>query len=219
MNRIYLVRHGENTANLTLEFSHRKIDYSLTAKGVMQARQTAEFFRRETIHEIFSSPLKRAVETAKIIAEPHGLPVQAMEAFREVNVGDLEGQKPTTALWAQHDEIIASWKGGHPEVCFPGGEDYPTLFNRIASGLKEILAGKDGRNIIICGHGGIFSFTLRDLCTGLDRSVLEMGIMPNCSVTQLDAYVEGGRLAARMVSFSSIAHLNGDAAKLAIGRP
>ena len=37
MNRIYLVRHGENTANLTKEFSHRRVDYSLTPKGILQA--------------------------------------------------------------------------------------------------------------------------------------------------------------------------------------
>ena len=41
MNHLYLVRHGENVANLTKEFSCCKVDYSLTAKGVLQAQQTA----------------------------------------------------------------------------------------------------------------------------------------------------------------------------------
>ena len=44
-NTIYLVRHGENTANITKEFSYKLVDYSLTAKGVQQAEQTAEYFK------------------------------------------------------------------------------------------------------------------------------------------------------------------------------
>ena len=68
MNRLYLVRHGENPANLTKEFSYRRVDYGLTPKGVLQARQTAEFFKGKAVHAVYSSPLKRAAETAGIIA-------------------------------------------------------------------------------------------------------------------------------------------------------
>ena len=60
-NTIYLVRHGENLANITKEFSHRLVDYSLTPKGIIQAEQTAAYFRDFHIDEIYSSPLKRAV--------------------------------------------------------------------------------------------------------------------------------------------------------------
>ncbi len=45
MIKIYLVRHGENVANLTKEFSHRKVDHSLTPKGRLQAKQTAAYFK------------------------------------------------------------------------------------------------------------------------------------------------------------------------------
>jgi len=60
-NRLYLVRHGENLANLTKEFSYRQVDYSLTPKRVLQAQQTAACFTDKNIHEIYASPLKRAV--------------------------------------------------------------------------------------------------------------------------------------------------------------
>ena len=69
LNRLYLVRHGENMANLTKEFSYRHVDYSLTPKGVLQAQQTAAYFTDKHIHEIYTSPLKRAVETADIIPQ------------------------------------------------------------------------------------------------------------------------------------------------------
>src|SRR5512142_223625 len=122
MNRLYLVRHGENPANLTKEFSYRRVDYGLTPKGSLQAKQTAELFKRQAIHAVYSSPLKRAAETAGIIAGELGLRVEIVEDLREVNVGDLEGQPVTPELWAHHDSIIADWLGGKPETRFPSGE-------------------------------------------------------------------------------------------------
>ncbi len=91
MNRFLLVRHAENPANLTHEFSYKKIDYPLTEKGRLQAQQTAEHLQHQPVTSVYASPLKRTVETAEIIAQPHGLSVRVLEQFREVNIGDLEG--------------------------------------------------------------------------------------------------------------------------------
>lgn len=218
MNRLYLIRHGENLANLTLEFSHRKVDYSLTPKGVLQARQTAEFFRQKAIDGIYSSPLKRALETAQIIAAPLNLPVVPLEAFREVNVGDLEGQKPTLALWKRHNAIVDGWRSGHPEIGFPNGEDYPTLIARTRAGYEQILSGRDGCSFIIVGHGGIFSFAFHDLCTSVDWSANKGGI-PNCSISEIDAGMIRGELVMRLLSYASVSHLSGEAAQLVSGGP
>ncbi|MCB0162068.1 MAG: histidine phosphatase family protein, partial [Caldilineaceae bacterium] len=84
-HNFYLVRHGENPANLTKEFSYRDVDYSLTPKGVLQAQQTAAYFRNVPVDAVVASPLKRTRETAAIIADALGLPVEVMEDFREVN--------------------------------------------------------------------------------------------------------------------------------------
>ena len=56
INRIYLVRHGENRANLTKEFSYRLVDYPLTEKGILQAQQTARISR--TKRSTRSTPLR-----------------------------------------------------------------------------------------------------------------------------------------------------------------
>lgn len=218
MNHLFLVRHGENTANLTLEFSYRLVDYSLTPKGVLQARQTADFLSAKNIQEIYTSPLKRALETAQIIAAPLGLPVQAMEQFREVNVGDLEGQKPTAELWKQHNAIVKSWMDGHPELRFPGGEDLYTLLNRARAGYMQILAGKQSRNIVIVAHGGIFRFTLQHLFALVDPAILNQGT-PNCAITEVEAQVTGDHLEGRLISFASTSHLSGEAANLVSGVP
>ena len=113
MNRVYLVRHGENRANLTKEFSYLKVDYPLTPKGRLQSVQTAQVFAQKPIDAIYSSPLKRAFETAEIIAARLGLGVVPMENFREVNVGHLEGSSPTAEVWAQHNRVIKDWYNGN----------------------------------------------------------------------------------------------------------
>jgi len=69
MNKIFFMRHGENIANITKEFSYKNVDYSLTEKGILQAKQTAEYFLNKEINFIYSSPLKRAYETAKVISD------------------------------------------------------------------------------------------------------------------------------------------------------
>ena len=136
MIRLYLLRHAENRANLTKEFSSRKVDYPLTAKGELQAQQTAQYFLDKEIEAIYASPLKRARQTAEIIAAPLHLPVTVMENFREVDVGDLENGPPSAEKWDYHNALIMDWMNGHPERRFPGGEDYFDLWGRMRDGLQ-----------------------------------------------------------------------------------
>ena len=162
-SRLYLVRHGENPANLTKEFSHRLVDYALTEKGRLQARQTAAHLDGKGIDEIYASPLKRAVETAAILGARLGLEPVIVEAFREINVGDLERLPPSAETWARHNRVLEAWLAGRRDTPMPGGEDQHSLWDRVRTALAAILAGKDGRDIVIVGHGGLFLYTLADL--------------------------------------------------------
>ena len=219
MNRLYLIRHGENWANITKEFSYKRVDYPLTDKGRLQAQQTAAYFQDKNIHEIYSSPLKRAMETAEIMAAHLNLKVTVMENFREVNVGLLEGQPSSLENWARHDAIIAAWFDGQPETAFPGGENYVTLWERMRSGVAQIVAHKTGQNMIIVGHGGIFTFTLKDLCRNIDLQWLSKTANHNCSITEILIALRNGQLAGELVAWASYAHLHGAAADLVPGSP
>lgn len=219
MHRLYLVRHGENRANLTKELSHREVDYSLTEKGILQARQTAEVFRTLPLEAIYSSPLKRARETAEIIGAARGLPVTVLEDLREVNVGDLEGQPVTAELWAQHNRIIEGWMDGKREVSFPGGEDYWTLRDRMLRAVAQILeAHPEGASLAI-GHGGIFSFTLADVCPDASWELIRATPNHNCSITEILVNRREGRIHGQLVSLALYAHLHGAAAELVPGTP
>ena len=212
MNRLYFVRHGENMANITGEFSHRILDYSLTDKGVLQAEQTAEFFADKQIDEIFASPLKRARETAEIISEKLQLPVSIMENFREMNIGDLDGKKGED-LWLFHNQIVRRWLSGEPEVPFPGGENYLTMSQRFLGGLNQILAGKQNNNIVLVGHAGIFNCTVKEYCRNIDFQTIFTAHNNNCSITTMDIETVNGSVQANMVQWAYFGHLNGQAAE------
>jgi broad specificity phosphatase PhoE len=198
-NTLFLVRHGENPANITREFSYKKIDYPLTALGVRQAEQTAAYFaglgngRGESgtgqgIDAIISSPLKRALQTAEIIGAATGHAVTVVEEFREINCGEFDGAPPTDALWEHHDRILASWRDGDLDAQFPGGENYHMLLARVRTALAQAVAGRDGQKIVIVAHGGIVGASLRDVCPDLDQQLIWTVPNRNCAVTEVELH-------------------------------
>ena len=217
MNRLYWVRHGESVVNITKEMSHRLVDKPLTPKGVIQARQTADYFIDKNIDAIYCSPLKRAWETADIIAERLELPVIPLENFREVNIGDLERCPPDADGWALHMQIVSAWMAGDKTARFPGGEDGFELRKRILSGLRTALPQNGNAAILIVGHGGSFVSVVRDFCPDIELDWLKSAHMENCSITEIQFdHVE---LTGKLVSWASHDHLYGEAAELIPGIP
>ena len=215
---LYLVRHGENRANLTKEFSHRVVDYPLTEKGVLQARQTAEYLQAHPIDAVYSSPLRRARQTADIIGAALNLPVIEEESFREINVGALELEPPTPANWQLHNGILGAWLRGDGAQRFPEGEDYHTLLARMQQGLAAVTVEPARRNVVIVGHGGIFTLTIRDICANVDLETLLATENHNCSVSTLELPV--GQLGGgRLIEWARSTHLSGEAAQLISATP
>jgi broad specificity phosphatase PhoE len=219
-NRLYLLRHGENPANLSKEFSSRQVDYLLTEKGMLQARQTADFLAGKELQAVYSSPLKRAWQTAGIIAGRLSLEVVVMEAFREIDVGSLEGRRATAADWALHARIMDDWFDGRNEAAFPGGESYDDLWARMKAGLMAATAGRSGQRILVVSHGGILTVTLKDLCPDLDVDWLRTTHWDNCAIAEIDlARDQDGRLEGRLLTWNDHDHLHGTAAELVPGVP
>lgn len=206
-NVVHIVRHGQNRANLTREFSHRRVDYPLTPRGAEQARQTAAYFAGQPIAAVYASPLKRARETAGIIAETLRLPVAVLEQFREVNVGDLEGQEPTDERWAFHDSIFERWLAGDPLARFPGGESQLDIHTRIRDGLREVVRGQSGAQMIVVAHGGITLASIADLCPDVDMAVIATSPNPNCAITTVELVSDGDDLSGRLVAWAACDHL------------
>lgn len=217
MNTIYLVRHGENKANITKEFSYKKVNYPLTPKGVIQAQQTAEYFLDKHIDAIYTSPLKRTRETAQIIGQALGLEPIVKEQFREVNVGSLEGMPPTKENWRLHNTILMSWFAGKPETFFPEGENLLMLRARMLDGLRQVVQEQPDKNVIIVGHGGIFSATIKDICPDFDLNLLRTQEYHNCAVSSFELETLEEQMTGRLKHWASHKHMRNEAAELVSG--
>lgn len=216
MKIIYLVRHGENPANITKEFSHRHVDYSLTVKGVEQARQTARYFADlvksgQSIDHVFASPLKRTYETAQFIADQFDLPVIVEEALREVNVGNLETEGDLRENWRLHNEIMDAWRMDRPETKFPGGEDLHGLQGRMRDAMQRILARTEKASVVV-SHGGIVAYGVSAIADPLG---VDLGVEhPNCAISRL-VFTDG--IPGRVEAWAQWDHLSGCAAEVISG--
>ncbi len=180
---VYYVRHGENEATISREFSHRVVDHPLTDRGVEQARRLAAFFAAglPVAEPVYSSPLRRAVQTAEILAERLGVGVTIVENFRELNVGELDGRSDAEA-WARYEAVLESWYAGHGDEAFPGGEDHGQLVDRVRRGLAEVVRGRDREAIVVVAHGGVMRAALEGLIPGTRTPETDM---ENCAITEL----------------------------------
>jgi broad specificity phosphatase PhoE len=219
MNKIYLVRHGENKANLTKEFSCKVVDYPLTAKGRLQAHQTGQYLRNKSIDVIFTSPLKRAVETAAIIGDILQREVLLSEAFREINVGDLERQPVSKENWASYQNVVQAWLAGFSRVAFPGGENYNQISSRFTQGLLAACRSHPNQNLLIIGHGAIFTFSLPCLCPAVTLAEVLKIENHNASLSEIDVIVTGNQLSGTLIDWANVDHLSGQAAELVAGIP
>jgi broad specificity phosphatase PhoE len=208
--RIFLVRHGQNLANITREFSYRKVDYSLTDLGRQQASHTAEYLRAFEVAHVAASPLKRAMETAEPIARAHNLPLAVIEQFREINSGDLEGMPPTEENWKLHDDVMDAWLREERHAQFPGGEDYYGLEARVAEGLRELVSAPGHGVRVAVSHGGAIFGMTRLLCPESNVSELWYSVgLPNCSITEIELDAGDTALHGRLVRFGDNSHIPG----------
>jgi broad specificity phosphatase PhoE len=154
MTSVFWVRHGENVANLSRTFSHRVFDGDLTDQGRDQALALARSLADSGVRftEMWTSPLRRARQTAEILA--HELDVRLageLDELREVNVGELDGRNDASA-WATYSEVLTNWRHGNLDSRFPGGENGHELAARISSALHRLASASAG-SVLVVAHG------------------------------------------------------------------
>ncbi len=219
MSRVYFVRHGEGVDNVACQFSCKNLDRPLTERGRLQADQTGEYLAGKHIDGIFCSPMKRAHETAGIIAARLNMELTVLEEFREVNVGELEGKDFNAETWSAYHHVVSEWFAGNAQAALPGGEDYVAMWGRMRRGLEQMLAGKTNCKLVLVGHAGIFTAALKDICPGLDLNWLKNVEYYNCAITELDIELVDGGLQGRLIDWANYGHLSEEALTRVPGIP
>lgn len=186
---VYYLRHGENEANLGGVFTCRKLDHGLTPQGWEQSRQVAGFLATQPLGDgpVFSSPLRRARETASVIAERLRRPVQVLDELYELDVGALEGQSGPEALqyWRS---VLQDWAAGRRETRFHGGENHFELTDRLQRSFATLRRAAGAGPVVLAAHAGLLRVGFRNLANPVPPVDLAI---PNCSVSRLELGEEG----------------------------
>ena len=152
---IYLVRHGESQANISKRFSGIT-DVELSQLGREQAKEAGKILKDKTIHYIFSSPLKRAKNTAEIIADGIGFNKEIIidKSLTEVNFGIFENLT-WEEIVEQYAEESQTWIEFKHKYKFPKGEGYDDIILRISDFFDNVPD-----NSLIATHYGVIQSVL-----------------------------------------------------------
>ena len=142
-------------------------DIELSVTGIRQARCAAERFKNIDIDKIYCSPLKRAMATAKPIADEKKLDIIPEENFREICFGDWEGMTVSELTRKYGEEYMNFIKEPH-KYGFPGEGTIDKVIERLKPSLDRIIKNESG-NILIISHGGIIRLMIMYIM-GLDNS-------------------------------------------------
>lgn len=168
--KLYFMRHGESTANLLGEFSNSGFKHPLTKAGVEQARTAARSLAGLTVERIYSSPVMRAVQTAQILGESLGAPLQIAEALREWSVGIYEGTTDPVG-WELHRQVQDLWLSHQQfDSRMPGGESFRDIQNRFKPFVEGLVSEErdSDKNIILVAHGGLYTAMLPAILKNVD---------------------------------------------------
>ncbi|MFQ5826481.1 MAG: histidine phosphatase family protein [Dehalococcoidia bacterium] len=150
MTHLLLVRHGQTAWNPGDRFRGRA-DLDLDEVGVQQAEAAARRMPRWPVAAVYSSPLRRALRTAEILARPLGLGVRRLEGLIDIDYGSWQGLSPEEA--AQKDgELYDLWLKSPQRVRFPQGESLEMVLERVTQALDEVIARHPGETIALVAH-------------------------------------------------------------------
>ena len=193
MLHLMLVRHGETEWNVQRRYQGQS-DVLLSGLGKQQAELVAKRLTSRGIDAVYASDLKRAWQTAQIIAERNGLDVISEPRLRELKFGILEGLTFDEAR-ERYPEMIDAWLEDFNNT--PQGAETIDLFNaRIVSLLDDLKGKHDEQVVLLVGHGGSLSEILR-VVLGLSpekRWYLEMENASLSEVLIAEEYVSVKRL-------------------------
>lgn len=149
---IQLIRNGLTAGNVGGRYIGH-IDEPLSAEGIEQITQMKEDYRYPPVEAVFSSPLSRCTQTAKLIY-PNCEPI-LIDGFIEYNFGEFEGK---TAEELETHPVFPDWLAGKKGVNPPFGESNEGFSNRIAHTMIKVIDGVIQSGITktaIVTHGGV----------------------------------------------------------------
>jgi broad specificity phosphatase PhoE len=168
--KIYLIRHGQTDFNRLGIVQGSGVDSSLNDFGRQQARAFFEDYRDIKFDKIYTSVLKRSIESVQdFIAS--GIPHEALPGLNEISWGTKEGQSITPEEDEYYHHMLDQWKSGNTAMRIRGGESPEDVVKRLEPAIEYILSKREESTVLICMHGRAIRILL---CHVLKRPLNEM---------------------------------------------
>jgi broad specificity phosphatase PhoE len=197
--RLLLLRHGQTELSVQRRYSGHG-DPELTPLGQAQAAgAAARLARVPDVAAVLTSPLRRARQTAEVVAAATGAPLAVRERLIETDFGKWEGLTFPEAR-ARDPQVHAEWLGSE-EVAPPGGESFAAVGRRVAEELTDVLREYPGATLVVVTHVTPIKMLLRDALQG-GPGVLYRLHLDLAALSIVDFYPDGGA-SVRLVNDTS----------------
>jgi probable phosphoglycerate mutase len=163
--RLYLVRHAEALANPDLRYIGSRDD-PLTDLGQWQAAQLAQAFAGFKLAAVYSSPLTRTLETARPLAQPHGLAPVVDARLAEGAMGTWEGLRRSEIIARSAEDAAHHQRWETDPTCGPpGGESFADVQSRVLACVHDLATHHAGVSVVVVSHVGPIKALL---CAAMD---------------------------------------------------
>jgi broad specificity phosphatase PhoE len=159
--RLYLVRHGATQLTAEDRFAGA-VGVDLSEEGRWQAARLGERLSHEEVNAVYSSPLSRTVETARIIAESCALAIETRDGLREITHGRWEGLT-RREVEARYPDEYAAWEEDPFTFAPEGGESGVAVLARALPVIREIVTRHAGERVLVVSHKATIRLALSSL--------------------------------------------------------
>ena len=204
--KLVLVRHGETEWNKLGKFQGQQ-DIALNARGIAQAKETAQAVVAWQHSTVYSSPLNRTMQVAQEISRLSGKTVKQVPGLQELSLGDLEGVTGEE-MRANRPEVYAAWRDDPASVAMPNGETLVELQERAWKALVELeqahlQAQTQDEALILVSH----NFAIRSMIGKILGMPLSNFHRMSLSLSSI-CTVEVDERGRRLTSYNSTSHLS-----------
>lgn len=182
--RLYLVRHGRTANNVSGLLDTAFPGAPLDPVGLDQAAALVERLGGADTKAIYSSDIRRAVQTATPTAQARRVMVRPLPGLREIQAGDQE----LSPVWDSYVAVMRAWAAGDLGAMRPGGEDAHTFFGRYDAAIASIADAHDVA--VAVSHGGAMRTWLSARVEGLDAVGVGHRHLGNTAIVTLEGTPE-----------------------------
>ena len=202
MTRFYLIRHCEAMGNV-LRLFQGSSDLDISELGAKQLEFLKKRFSEVHIDKVYSSPLIRAVKTARAVVGDRDLSVETCDGLIELHGGVVEG-KPFEEAFNSIEGLADTWDN-HPQDFAPeGGESMRHAYERIWETVCKIVLDNKGKTIVASSHGGVIRCLVCRLLENDINRLKDINWSENTAVMLIEF---DDNFNAKLVYFNDYSHL------------